>query len=138
MQVDQPITGVVTGLTANPDLALPISVAAGSLAALPAKFNDAPASVAPAFVNPNFKNANVQSWNLNVEQQVGRSLGLMVGYFGTKGTHLEIDRNLNQFATISNAATRPFQSLSLGSPILGSMILRGHHASNAGQQHYRA
>lgn len=120
MQVDQPITGVVTGLTANPKLALPISVAASPISSLTAAFNGIPASVAPVFVNPNFKNANVQSWNLNIEQQVGKSLGLMVGYFGTKGTHLEIDRNLNQFATISSAATRPFQSISLSSPILGS------------------
>src|SRR5689334_21214365 len=120
IQVDQPITGVVTGLTSNPRLALPISVAASSLAALTTAFNGNPASVAPLFVNPNFKNANVQSWNLNLEQQVGRSMGFMVGYFASKGTHLEIDRNLNQFATISNATTRPFQSISLSSPILGS------------------
>lgn len=119
-QVDQPITGVVTGLTANPKLALPISVAANPLAALSGAFNGIPASVAPVVVNPNFKNANVQSWNLNVEQQVGRSLGFMVGYFGSKGTHLEIDRNLNQFGILGVAASRPFQSISLSSPILGN------------------
>jgi hypothetical protein len=119
-QVDQPITGVVTGLTSNPKLALPISVAASSLAGLTTAFNGIPASVAPVFVNPNFKNANVQSWNLNLEHQIGRSLGLMVGYFGSKGTHLEIDRNLNQFGILNNAASRPFVSLSLASPILGS------------------
>ena len=73
MQVDQPITGVVTGLTANPKLALPISVAASPISSLTAAFNGIPASVAPVFVNPNFKNANVQSWNLNIEQQVGRA-----------------------------------------------------------------
>ncbi len=85
-----------------------------------AAFNGIPASVAPVVVNPDFKNANVQSWNLNIEHQVGGSLGLMVGYFGSKGTHLEIDRNINQFGILNNAASRPFQSISLSSPILGS------------------
>ena len=120
-QVDQPITGIVNGLSSNPPLALPISVAANSLSALPAKFSGAPASVQPLVVNPNFQNANVQSWNLNVEQQIGHSLGVMVGYFGSKGTHLEIDRNINQFATLGNAATRPFQSASI--PGLGVVSL---------------
>ncbi|HKD82753.1 MAG TPA: carboxypeptidase regulatory-like domain-containing protein [Candidatus Angelobacter sp.] len=119
-QVDQPITGVVTGLTSNPKLALPISVAASSVAALSTAFNGIPASIAPVFVNPNFKNANVQSFNLNIEQQVGRTLGFMVGYFGSKGTHLEIDRNINQFGILNNASSRPFVSISLASPILGS------------------
>lgn len=120
-QVDQPITGVVTGLSSNPPLALPISVAGNSFGALPGKFNGAPASVNPVVVNPNFQNANIQSWNLNVEQQVGRSLGFMVGYFGSKGTHLEIDRNINQFAILGNAASRPFQSASI--PGLGVVSL---------------
>jgi hypothetical protein len=126
-QVDQPITGVVTGLSSNPPLALPISVAANALSALPGKFTGAPASVAPVVVNPNFQNANVQSWNLNLEQQVGRSLGIMVGYFGSKGTHLEIDRDINQFGVLSSPQvnglnpTRPFQSASI--PTLGVVSL---------------
>jgi hypothetical protein len=126
-QVDQPITGVVTGLSSNPPLALPISVQANSFGALPGKFTGAPASVAPVVVNPNFQNANVQSWNLNLEQQIGRSLGIMVGYFGSKGTHLEIDRDINQFGVLSSPQvnglnpTRPFQSASI--PTLGVVSL---------------
>lgn len=122
-QVDQPITGIVTGLTSNPPFALPISVSGTTLAALPGSFNGPPASIAPVVVDPNFQNANVQSWNLNVEQQVGRSLGFMVGYFGSKGTHLEIDTNLNQFATLGNLATRPFTSISASSPTLPNVTL---------------
>jgi hypothetical protein len=121
-QVDQPITGIVTGLSSNPALALPISVAASPLSALPGQFNGTPASVAPVVVNPNFQNANVQSWNLNIEHQVGRSMGFMVGYFGSKGTHLEIDRNINQFTTLGVASTRPFTSISSSSPILGQAV----------------
>ena len=128
-QVDQPISGIVTGLTANPPLALPISVAASSLSTLPGKFNGTPASVSPVVVNPNFQNANVQSWNLNIEQQVGRSMGIMVGYFGSKGTHLEIDRNINQFGVLGSPQvnglnpTRPFLSISPSSPILPGVSL---------------
>ncbi|HZE82174.1 MAG TPA: carboxypeptidase regulatory-like domain-containing protein [Candidatus Polarisedimenticolia bacterium] len=126
-QVDQPITGIVTGLSSNPPLALPISVQANSFGALPGKFNGPPASVAPVVVNPNFQNANVQSWNLNLEQQVGRSLGIMMGYFGSKGTHLEIDRNINQFGILGSPQvnglnpTRPFQSANI--PTLGVVSL---------------
>src|SRR6185437_13619569 len=125
-QVDQPISGVVTGLSSNPPFALPISVAGAAAAAplslttLTTAFNGVPASVAPLFLNPDFVNADVQSWNLNIEHQVTNTTGIMVGYFASKGTHLEIDRNLNQFATLGNNATRPFQSISLSSPVLGS------------------
>ena len=122
-QVDQPITGVVTGLTSNPPLALPISVAANPATSLQGLFSGVPASIAPLVVNPNFQNANVQSWNLNVEQQVGRSLGLMVGYFGSKGTHLEIDTNLNQFTTLGVATSRPFTAIAASSAVLPNITL---------------
>ncbi|HWF02529.1 MAG TPA: hypothetical protein VHA06_02530, partial [Candidatus Angelobacter sp.] len=122
-QVDQPVTGLVTGLTSNPPLALPISVAANSVAALPGLFSGVPASIAPVVVNPDFQNANVQSWNLNVEHQIGRSLGLMVGYFGSKGTHLEIDTNLNQFTALGVAASRPLTSISASSATLPNVTL---------------
>jgi Carboxypeptidase regulatory-like domain/TonB dependent receptor len=128
-QVDQPISGVVTGLTSNPPFALPISVAQvnalnpipfGSLAG---SFNGTPASIAPLMVNPNFKNGNVQSWNLNLEHEVTRTLGVMVGYFGSKGTHLEIDRDINQFTVLGSAASRPFTAISASSAILPGISL---------------
>jgi hypothetical protein len=122
-QVDQPITGLVTGLTSNPPLALPISVAANPATSLQGLFSGVPASIAPVVVNPNFQNANVQSWNLNIEQQVGRSLGLMIGYFGNKGTHLEIDTNLNQFTALGVATSRPFTSISASSAVLPNITL---------------
>ena len=117
-QVDQPITGFVTGLSSNPPFALPISVSNQNLSALPALFNGTPANVTPFTLDPNFRNANVQSWNLNIQQQVTRSTGLMVGYFGTKGTHLEIDRNINQFQTLGQSSTRPFLAISASSDFL--------------------
>jgi outer membrane receptor protein involved in Fe transport len=122
-QVDQPISGVVTGLNSNPPFALPISLAGTPSVPLPfgglaGSFNGPPASIAPLFVNPNFQNADIQSWNLNLEQQVTRSLGVMVGYFGSKGTHLEIDRDINQFVTLGTSLSRPFTKIATTSAIL--------------------
>ena len=129
-QVDQPITGIVTGLTSNPPFALPISIATQkTFAALPASFNGPPSSVAPIFVDPNFKNADVQSWNLNIQQQIARSSSVMIGYFGNKGTHLEDDININQTTQFNAAgltpgnAHLPFVKLSPNSPFLANVPL---------------
>jgi hypothetical protein len=128
-QVDQPVSGVVTGLNSNPPFALPISVLANPIASLGGLFSGTPASIAPLMVNPNFKNADVQSWNLNLEQEVTHSLGITVGYFGSKGTHLEIDRNINQFGILGSPLvggfnpTRPFTQLSASSPFLPGVTL---------------
>jgi len=126
-QVDQPITGMVTGLNSNPPFAVPISVstAAGTpLTALGALFDPNNATnISPILVNPNFKNANVQSWNLNIQHQLTRNTGLMVGYFGSKGTHLEVDRNINQFATLGLAASKPFLAIAPTSAFLPGKTL---------------
>ncbi|HKW75546.1 MAG TPA: TonB-dependent receptor, partial [Terriglobales bacterium] len=125
-QVDQPITGFVTGLSSNPPFALPISVrTTSSIATLTSAFNGKPSTISPAMINPDFRNADVQSWNLNVQQQFGRSTALMVGYFASKGTHLEIDRNINQFINFGKPNTAaapnvPFFQISASSPILPS------------------
>jgi hypothetical protein len=123
LQVDQPVTGMITGLTSNPPFALPISVSGQPVTALGALFNGAPANIAPVTIDPNFKNANVQSWNLNIQEQITHSAGIMVGYVGAKGTHLEIERNINQFTTLGTATTRPFTSISTSSPILPGVTL---------------
>jgi hypothetical protein len=129
-QVDQPITGIVSGLTSNPPFALPISIAtAQTFAALPTLFNGTPSSVAPLFVDPNFRNANVQSWNLNIQQQIARNSSVMIGYFGNKGTHLENDINANQTTLLGQVGTGatnlnlPFQRLSPSSPFLPNVPL---------------
>ena len=126
-QVDQPVTGVVTGLNSNPPFAVPIAVgSAQPLTALGALYDPNNASnISPAVVNPNFKNANVQSWNLNVQQQVTRNVGIMIGYFGSKGTHLEVDRNINQPVVLGSfvAGSKPFIALSASSQFLPGKTL---------------
>jgi hypothetical protein len=86
-------------------------------------------SLASGTVDPNFKNDYVQSYNLNIQQQITQSMGLMVGYFGSKGTHMRSRINLNQpfYTNASGAQSRPFLAVSSSSPIapglaLGSVI----------------
>jgi hypothetical protein len=125
-QVDQPITGFVTGMSANPPFALPISVTALTTSTTGLPLGTVGANFIPGtigsnlnlqFVDPNFKNADIQSANINIQQQFGSSASFMVGYFGNKGTHLEIDRNINQFSPLGSNLNRPFQQISASSPI---------------------
>jgi hypothetical protein len=126
-QVDQPITGIVTGLNSNPPFAVPIAVGtAQSLTTLGTFYDPNNATnVSPAVVNPNFKNAYVQSWNLNIQQQVARNTAIMIGYFGSKGTHLELDRNINQPAVLGSftPGSKPFITISATSQFLPGKTL---------------
>ena len=120
--VDQPVTNSVTGLTANPPLATPLSFT-GTIRLGTAFGTATAAGFAPNTIDPNFKNAYVQSWNLNVQRELTQSLGVMIGYFGSKGTHLRISRNINQFIN----GVRPFRQLSASSPSWGGWITGQHH-----------
>jgi hypothetical protein len=116
--VDQPVTNSVTGPTANPPLATPLTFA-GNIRLSNAATTAASAGLAPNTIDHDFRNAYVQSWNLNVQRAVTPTLGVMLGYFGSKGTHLRISRNLNQFVN----GVRPFPRLSAASPILPGAAL---------------
>lgn len=118
IMVDQPVTNSVTGPTANPPLATPLTFA-GNIRLSNAQATAAGAGLAPNTIDPNFHNAYVQSWNLNVQRAITPTLGVMLGYFGSKGTHLRISRNLNQFVN----GVRPFPRLSASSPILPGATL---------------
>lgn len=125
---DQPVTNLVTGNGTNPpfatSVALPTTIPTVKLSnatsvAVPG------ATVSPSSADINFDNAYVQSWNLNIQREVTPGLAITVGYFGSKGTHLRITRNLNQ--TFLNAAlnpVRPFPALSLSSPIAPGVPLQ--------------
>jgi hypothetical protein len=71
-------------------------------------------------VDPNFKNAYIQSWNLNIQHEITPSLGMMIGYFGNMGTHLDATININQLVPSATPGVyvRPFVSLAASSPIL--------------------
>jgi outer membrane receptor protein involved in Fe transport len=114
MLTDQPITGLVTGLTNNPPLGNPLAFTGPGTTTYTNLLAAAAASgLAPIVVDPNFSNSYIQSYNLNVQQQMTSKWSLMVGYFGSKGTDLRTRVNLNQLV----GGVRPFAHLSGSSPI---------------------
>ncbi len=122
--VDQPITGLVSGLAANPPYAFPVTVTtSGTGLTFENAFNVAGGSVAPASVAHNYKNAQVQSWNFNIQQDLGKNYGLMIGYFANKGTDLNIARNYNQPIN----GVRPYQKLSSAQRHRSRVAARQYH-----------
>lgn len=117
---DQPVTNVVTPLASNPPLADPRSITTGLISFDNAELVARAAGLAPSTVDHGFDNAYVQSWNLNVQREIGRDLAVTVGYFGTKGTHLRISRNINQPI---NGGARPFTTVSGSSDIAPNATL---------------
>jgi hypothetical protein len=111
--VDQPMTSVVTATTGNPPLAIPLAFS-GTI-----RFENAidlaqAAGLAPMTVDRGYNNAYMQSWNLNVQREVLPGFACMAGYFGSKGTHLILRRNINQPAE----GVRPWPAVSESSAIL--------------------
>jgi hypothetical protein len=117
---DQPVTNLVSPNASNPPFAEIVALPANTTTKLSNATTVAVpgATISPTSSDHQFDNAYVQSWNLNIQREVGHGLGVTVGYFGSKGTHLRLARNLNQ--TFLNAAlnpVRPFPALSASSPI---------------------
>ena len=118
LMFDQPVTNSVTPLTSNPPFATPLSfntsgatIPIGNIAG-----SLVPGSIGTiSMINPNFAYPYVQSYNVNIQRQLTNSMGLMVGYFGAKGTHLRNAQNLNQRPALSTAP-RPFPRLSPNDP----------------------
>ena len=140
---DQPVTNLVTGNSSNPPFAttvtLPITIPTTKL--FNATDNAAPGTtVSPSSVDPSFDTAYVQSWNLNVQREVMSGLAVSVGYFGSKGTHLRLSRNLNQaFFNSALVSTRPFPALSATSPISpGIPLLNITQREGTGISNYNA
>ncbi|HEY8459418.1 MAG TPA: TonB-dependent receptor [Blastocatellia bacterium] len=120
---EQPITGLVSPTAGNPPFATPVALPASvPLVTLGEALARVQASntISPTSIARDFENAYVQSWNLNIQRQIGESLTASVGYFGSKGTNLQITRNINQ---ILPDRTRPFQALSASSAILPNTLL---------------
>jgi Carboxypeptidase regulatory-like domain/TonB dependent receptor len=118
-----PTTNTVSGLSSNPPFALPITAAPTATTPLtlenPSSGVKAP-SLGPFAINPNFNDAYSQDWNLTIQRQMTASLGVEVAYVGVKGTHLQLNENINQpFVTNGfYGSTRPFPTLPQTSPVL--------------------
>jgi hypothetical protein len=125
---DQPVTNLVTGNATNPPFAFTLALPANSTTQL---FNATDpghavpgSTVSPSSTDPRFDNAYIQSWNLNVQREVAPGMSVTAGYFGSRGTHLRLTRNLNQtFLNSALNAVRPFPTLSASSQIAAGLPL---------------
>jgi hypothetical protein len=134
LQTDQPMTSIVLSTATNPPLAVPLTFS-GTIRLDNAITLAGAAGLAPQSINHGFDNAYVQSWNLNVQREATPTLALMAGYFGSKGTHLIIRRNLNQPVN----GVRPYLALSSASPILpGATLGNITQVESAGNSSYNA
>jgi outer membrane receptor protein involved in Fe transport len=106
---------LAAALSGNPPLSVPLALPAGTTTTLSRAISDVQASgtIAPTSIDKNFDNSYVQSWNLNIQREVKGGIALSVGYYGSKGTHLQITRNLNQLIN----GVRPIPRLSASSSI---------------------
>jgi hypothetical protein len=133
---DQPVTNMVTGTASNPPNVTPLTFTgtAGSIRLDNALSVAGPAGLAPNTVDAGFRNPLIQTWNVNVQREVWRNLAVMVGYFGSKGEHLRVSRNVNQIAN----GVRPFPRLSADSPILpGSAVGNITEVTSQGYSRYK-
>jgi hypothetical protein len=134
MLSDQPVTNLVTPTAANPPLVTPLTFTG------PIRLDNAlavagPAGLAPSTVDADFRNPRIQSWNVNVQRELWKNTALMVGYFGSKGDHLRVSRNVNQLVN----GVRPFPRLAAGSPILpGSNLGNITEVTSLGRSRYDA
>ncbi|MBV9180189.1 MAG: TonB-dependent receptor [Acidobacteria bacterium] len=118
---DQPLP--ITNPAQNPPFvnALRFASAGGTFSSFANLARDAGAAGAAVnTVDHNFKNAYVQSYNLNLQQEITPSTAIMVGYFGSKATHLRQQINLNQpfyTSTTTGAQLRPFLAIGANSPL---------------------
>ena len=132
--VEQPPGSVVTPVSANPPLGVPLTFTG------PIRLDNAitlahDTGLAPQTVARDFANAYVQSWNVNVQRELTPSLAVTAGYFGSKGTHLILRRNLNQPVN----GVRPFTALSASSPILpGTPLGNITQVESTGNSSYNA
>ncbi len=111
--VDQPGTTAVRDTAGNPPYGVPLT-ASGPLTLASAIDATMPVGLAPSTVDPNFRNASLQSWNVNVQRQIGRDAAVTIGYQGSAGSNLRITANIN--APVNGV--RPFPAVSPSSPIL--------------------
>ena len=133
VMVDQPVANVVSVTSANPPLATPLNFA-GDIRLDSAAATALASGLAPTSVDPNFESGRMQTWNVNVERQIGPALGVMAGYFGSKGDRLRITRNVNQFVN----GVRPYPTLSASSPILpGGALGNVIETDSLGWSHYK-
>jgi Carboxypeptidase regulatory-like domain len=123
LMADQPVANLVTGLTSNPPFATPLTFNGPGFVTFSNALTAAKAagSLNPVAVASNFKTPYVQTWNFNIQQEITTDLGVMVGYFGNKGTDLRTALNINQYSP-EGTTLRPYPVLSASSIVPGTAL----------------
>ena len=91
-----------------------------------------PAIPSASWVENPFRDGYVQQWNFNVQHELASSMGMTVGYVGSKGTHLDRAYDVNEpapTASFTQALRRypSYSSISVRSPSASSV----YHALQA-------
>lgn len=134
IMTEQPLANAVLNTAANPPIATPLSFS-GTIRLDNAIDLARASGISLVTVDHDYENSYVQSWNLNIQREILRDVAVMVGYFGSKGTHLRISRNINQPVN----GVRPFQRLSNDSPVLpGSSLGNITEVEGVGNSSYNA
>jgi hypothetical protein len=114
IMADQPTVTNISGLASNPPNASPLSLTGTALPVGTLYTSAAAAGLAPSAVNPKFSNAYSESYNLNLQQDIGLGTVMQIGYIGSLGRHLLIERNINQYLVpgqTSGPDARPFNTV---------------------------
>jgi Carboxypeptidase regulatory-like domain/TonB dependent receptor/TonB-dependent Receptor Plug Domain len=61
----------------------------------------------PSMIAPNYRDGYVQQWNLDIQNEVAKNLVLDVAYVGSKGTHLQDQRDFDQASVPGGALPFP-------------------------------
>jgi Carboxypeptidase regulatory-like domain/TonB dependent receptor/TonB-dependent Receptor Plug Domain len=80
----------------------------------------------PSEIAPNYRDGYVQQWNLDLQHEIAKNLVLDWGYVGSKGTHLQDERDLDQGAPGSSVLT----PAALPFPAYGAITLLESAASS--------
>ncbi len=128
--VDQPVSGVVTGMASNPPFSTAVSYNSATPIPLSSLYASAKASGISLYgVNRGYKNAYNESFNLNLQQALPWGLVAQLYYDGSVGKHLEVEGNANQVVGATSAVqVHPFTALAATSPVAAG----GAIASNIG------
>ena len=134
LTVEQPMVNAVLNLTANPPLGAPLTVT-GNVPVETAYALAGAGGLAPITIDPRYKNGVTHGWNVNLQREFARSVAVMVGYVGTRGSQLRLTRNLNQPVN----GVRPYPVVSSLSPILpGTPLGNITQVESSGRSSYQA
>jgi hypothetical protein len=84
-----------------------------------------PAIPSASWVENPFRDGYVQQWNFNIQRELTPSMGLTVGYVGSKGTHLDMAYDVNE-----PAPTASFTQALRKYPAYSSISVRSAGASS--------